>query len=160
MPDLVADHLIERATVRMADARIGGLRRREAGEITRGALRVDVLAVLERAVQASDHRDVLPVRLQRLHGRRPFEIIDTRFVLEPSLLLGLVRVKAADESRQLRLIFAREKLPAHNPVGDVHDHQFLVRFLALLGSGRAGLRHRMQERQQHRGAACLEKFTS
>ena len=83
---------------------------------------MDVLTVLERAVQAGDHCDVLGVRLQWLHGRRPFEIIDTRFVLEPPLLFCLIRVEAADESRYCRLIFTREKLPAYNPVGDIHDH--------------------------------------
>ena len=160
MPDLVADYLIERAAVRMADARIGGLLGREAGEVTRGALSVDVLAVFKRAIQAGNHRDVLPVRLQRLHSRRPFEIIDTRFVLEPPLLFCLIRVKAADESRYCSLIFTRKKLPAHNPVGDVHDHQFLVWFFAFLGSCCASLGKGMQERQQHCAAARLEKFTS
>ena len=119
-----------------------------------------VLAVLKRPVQACDHRDVLSVRLEWLHRRRPLETVYARLLIEPPLLFGFVRIKSADKARDCRLIFAREKLPAYNPVRDIHDHQFFVRFFALLGSRCAGLGHGMQKRQQHCAAARLEEFTS
>ena len=156
--DLVADQLVQRAAVRMADALLFGLHRREAGEVARGTLRVNVLPVFECPIQAGDHRDILGVLLERLHRGRPLEVVNTRLVLVPPLLLGLVGVESTDEARELRLAFPWEKLPSHDPVGDVHDHQFLVRLGQALG--RHGSGRRVQHRQQHCRAASLQKRTS
>ena len=156
--DLVADHLIQTAAVWMADTLLRRLHRGEAGEIAGGTLRMYVLPVFERPIETGDHRDVLGVFLERLHGGRPLDVVNARLILESPLLLGFVGVEPADEVWQLRLVLSREKLPPHDPVRDVHDHQFLVRLGQALG--RHGGGRRVQHRQQHRRAAGLQKRTS
>ena len=101
-----------------------------------------VLTIFKGAIQASNQGHILGMILEWLHRGSEFHRINARFVLFSLLVLGLVRIKTTYKPRQHSLFFAREKTAPHNPVGDVHDHQLLVGFLALLSRSR-GLRHRV-----------------
>ena len=121
---------------------------------------MNVLAVLEGAVHAGDHGDVVLVLNQRTHGGGELERIDSRLVQDPLLVLELVGVEPADETRQHRLFFTGKEVATQNPVRDVHHDQLLVRLDCAGRSGSKGTWKRRKERQRNCRPFGLEEVTS
>ena len=106
---------------------------------------MNVLAVLEGAVETCDQGDIPGKVSQGLHSRGQLQGVDARLVLDPLLVLELVGVEAADKTGQHSVLFTREETTAHNSVGDIHDHQLLGGLAPLPGFTGNRIRNRTQK---------------
>ena len=82
----------------MADPLFLGLYGREAGQVARSPLGMNVLAIFVGPLQSRDQANVLDMLLERFHGRGQFQRIDARFVDDAAFFLRLIRIKPADEA--------------------------------------------------------------
>ena len=159
--DGIADHLVQSSPIGMRDSFRRGLHGRQARQIARRALSMHVLAILISSLQSRDQRDVVSVLGQWLYGRGQLQRRDTRQVGDALLLLRLVRIEPADETRQFGVLFAGEETPANDPVRDVHDHELLARRGRDRGRGLViPNRQRVQERQRQHRPIGFQKLSS
>ena len=90
---------------------------------------MNILAIFEGPVEAGDHGDVLGVPSEGLHGGGQLEIVYPGLVFQSLLVLDLVCFKASDETGQFGVLLTWEEASSDQSIGDIHDDQFLGRFL-------------------------------
>ena len=161
MPDVVADDLIQTSAIRMRHPTLRSLHRRHAREITRGALRMHILAVLVSPVETRDQRDVARVRCQRLHRLRQLHRINPRLIFGASPILFFVRREPAEKAhRHSRFVLARKKATPDEPIGHIHHHQFLRRLRSARDGTTENGRNRLQKRQRNHRPLGFQKISS